>query len=134
MLTLKELLKAPKKNYMNKQQLAFFKQHLLTLKEKTQEHINQLRAELSQEGNEADTLDQAALEDERHIKLRIIERESKLLPKIDAAIQRIHNGTYGYCEETGNQIGIQRLLARPTATLSTEAKEAQETKEKHYSD
>ncbi|MBI4356784.1 MAG: RNA polymerase-binding protein DksA [Gammaproteobacteria bacterium] len=134
MLTVKELLRAPKKNYMNKEQLDFFKQHLLILKEKTQAHIDQLRQELAEEKVEADTLDQAALEDECHIKLRIIERESKLLPKIDTSLQRIENGTYGYCEETGNPIGIQRLLARPTATLSTEAKEAQETKEKHYSD
>lgn len=134
MFTVKELLRAPKKNYMNKEQLAFFKQHLLSLRTKTQEHVDQLRQELAQERVEADTLDQAALEDECHIKLRIIERETKLLPKIDAALQRIDNGTYGYCEETGNPIGLERLLARPTATLSTEAKEAQETKEKHYSE
>ena len=66
--------------------------------------------------------------------MRIIERESKLLPKIQYSLKQIKEGTYGFCEETGEPIGVERLLLRPTATLSTEAKSLSEAKERHYSD
>lgn len=134
MLTKKAILRAPQKDYMNSDQLEFFKSYLLEQKETTLQHIEQIRSELANVEVEADALDQAVIEDTRHVKLRIIERESKLLPKINDALKRIEHGTYGYCEETGNPIGVPRLLARPTATLSTEAKELQESIEQHYSD
>ena len=83
---------------------------------------------------EADENDRASLEEERWLELRIREREGKLISKIDEALHRIEDGSYGYCDETGEEIGVQRLLIRPTATLSIEAKQRRENIEKAYSD
>lgn len=131
-LTEEELLKAPEKDYMNEAQLEFFRQRLLAQRAELENDIARARSELSTNENEPDELDRASAEEERWLSLRISEREGKLLRKIDEALQRIDDGDYGYCEDTGDPIGIPRLLARPTATLSAEAKTRREQLEKTH--
>lgn len=132
MLTEEELLKASEDDYMNEEQLEFFRQRLLQARAEIEQDIERARNELSNGTNEADELDRATAEEERWLSLRISEREGKLLRKIDEALQRIEDGEYGYCEDTGDPIGIPRLLARPTATLSAEAKTRREQLEKTH--
>lgn len=132
MLTEEKLLAAPEKDYMNEEQLEFFRQRLLQARAEIEQDIERARVELSSATNEADELDRATAEEERWLSLRISEREGKLLRKIDEALQRIEDGEYGYCEDTGEPIGIPRLLARPTATLSAEAKTRREQLEKTH--
>ena len=134
MLTEEKLRKMPAKEYMNKEQLEFFEQRLLDLRQQTEAHIEEVKQQLAHYEFEPDDNDRASLEEERATMLRIIERESKLLPKIVYSLKQIKEGHYGFCEETGEPIGIERLLLRPTATLSTEAKSLSEAKERHYSD
>jgi len=129
-LTEEDLLNAPEEEYMNAQQLEFFRERLMAQREEIENDIARARNELSNGENEPDELDRASAEEERWLSLRISEREGKLLRKIDEAIQRIDDGDYGYCEDTGDPIGIPRLLARPTATLSAEAKTRREQLEK----
>ncbi|MEY3042617.1 MAG: hypothetical protein RLZZ174_1699 [Pseudomonadota bacterium] len=134
MLTEKQIRRAPKKDYMNEEQLAFFKQLLVDLKRQTISHIEEARQRLADANRETDELDRALTEEENRLRLRIADRESKLLPKIDEALKRIEEGEYGWCEETGEPIGIERLLLRPTATLCAEAKARQERLERNYRD
>lgn len=134
MLTEKQIKRAPKKDYMNAEQLAFFKQRLLELKQETIGHIEEARARLADAQRETDELDRALNEEENRLRLRIADRESKLLPKIDEALKRIEDGSYGWCEETGEPIGVDRLLLRPTATLCAEAKARQERLERNFRD
>lgn len=134
MLTEKQIRRAPKKDYMNEAQLEFFKNHLLELKRETIAHIDEARQRLADANRETDELDRALTEEENRLRLRIADRESKLLPKIDEALKRIEGGDYGWCEETGEPIGIERLLLRPTATLCAEAKARQERLERNYRD
>jgi DnaK suppressor protein len=134
MLTEKQIRRAPKKDYMNEAQLEFFKNHLLELKRETISHIDEARERLADANRETDELDRALTEEENRLRLRIADRESKLLPKIDEALKRIEEGEYGWCEETGEPIGIERLLLRPTATLCAEAKARQERLERNYRD
>jgi len=131
-LTEEELLKASEDDYMNDEQLEFFRQRLLAQRADIENDIARARNELSTGENEPDELDRASAEEERWLSLRISEREGKLLRKIDDALQRIEDGEYGYCEDTGDPIGIPRLLARPTATLSAEAKTRREQLEKTH--
>jgi len=131
-LTEDEILKAPEDDYMNDEQLEFFRQLLLEQRQEIENDIARARTELSSGENEPDELDRASAEEERWLSLRISEREGKLLRKIDAALQRIEDGEYGFCEDTGDPIGIPRLLARPTATLSAEAKTRREQLEKTH--
>lgn len=133
-LTEVKIRRMPKKDYMNEKQLAFFKQRLLELETQTEAHIEQMRVDLGKEEREIDENVQASLEENRALILRIINRESKLLPKIHYSLQKIAEGSYGYCEDTGEPIGIERLLLRPTARLSVTAKNYQEEKEREYSD
>ncbi|PIQ43049.1 MAG: RNA polymerase-binding protein DksA [Gammaproteobacteria bacterium CG11_big_fil_rev_8_21_14_0_20_46_22] len=121
-------------DYMNTAQLDFFKRMLINLKATTETHIEEVRRELMEEERNADANDIASQEEARSMKLRIVDRETKLIPKILLALRRIEDGSYGYCEETGEEIGIRRLLLRPTATLSIDAKSFQEEKEKLYFD
>jgi len=132
MLTEEELLASSEDEYMNEEQLEFFRQRLLQARAEIEQDIERARNELSNGTNEADELDRATAEEERWLSLRISEREGKLLRKIDEALQRIDDGEYGYCEDTGDPIGIPRLLARPTATLSAEAKTRREQLEKTH--
>jgi DnaK suppressor protein len=132
MLTLDEIRKASEDDYMNEQQLEFFRHLLMTLRDETVSHIREAKSSLANNEREADVLDQAIAEEDNRLRLRIADRESKLLPKIDSALKRIANGTYGYCIETGEPIGVERLLLRPTATLCAEEKARQEQMEKNY--
>ncbi len=122
-----------KEEYMNANQLDYFKQKLLTwradLIAESQETINNLKEENWQE---PDLSDRASLETEAGVELRTRNRYLKLIGKIDAALRRIDDKTYGYCEETGDPIGLKRLEARPIATMTIEAQERHEKMEKQY--
>jgi DnaK suppressor protein len=127
-----ELLKQPKADYMNKQQLAFFKHRLLTLQSQLRENAGATTEHLREIAVAPDPADRATLEEEHALELRTRDRERKLLKKVESALERIADNSYGYCEETGEPIGIPRLLARPTATLTIEAQERRELKQKLY--
>lgn len=123
--------------YMNPRQLAYFRQRLLdwrsSLLEEAQTTINAMRGE--GEGRDVgDEADRANQEADNILELRTRDRYRKLLPKIDAALKRIEEGDYGYCEETGEPIGLKRLEARPVATLSVEAQELREKVQSRYRD
>lgn len=120
--------------FMNSLQLAYFRKKLLNWKKQLlaemQETIEHMPGTLAA----ADTIDVACSVVSQSIELRTRDRERKLIHKIDEALQRIEEGTYGYCEETGEPISLKRLEARPIATLSLEAQERHERKEKEYSE
>ncbi len=132
MLTEKQLLRAPRKDYMNSEQLEFFRQRLLDLHKELGVRLGRAKAELSEEHRECDELDRASVEEDINLKVRALNRDSKLLPKIEEALRRIEDGSYGYCEATGAPIGIERLLLRPTAAFSAEEKNRQEAIEQAY--
>lgn len=121
--------------FMNPRQKEYFRQKLLKWKEdillEGKETLKNLQNETSQH---PDMADRASDETDRSIELRTRDRQRKLIAKIDAALKRIDDGTYGYCEETGEPIGLRRLDARPVATLSIEAQERHERREKVYRD
>jgi DnaK suppressor protein len=131
-LTEAELLKAPKSEYMNAAQLRFFKDRLLELQKELRDNAGATTEHLRELSFAPDPADRATLEEEHALELRTRDRERKLLKKIDQSLARIEDGSYGFCEETGEPIGLQRLLARPTATLSIEAQERREMKQKLY--
>lgn len=133
LLSDEELLSAPEDDYMNENQLETFKRKLQQMLTGAEQRINELQTELFAISNrEPDENDLATVEEERRMTLRMLDRETKLVSKIHASLKSIGDGSYGYCEETGKPIGIARLLARPTATLSTEAKMDQEKIERIY--
>jgi DnaK suppressor protein len=121
--------------FMNDEQKAYFRQKLLRWKDdilrESRETIQHLQTENE---NHPDIADRASSETDRSIELRARDRQRKLIAKIDAALARIDDGTYGYCEETGEPISIRRLEARPIATLSIEAQERHERRERVYRD
>jgi DnaK suppressor protein len=117
---------------MSAEQLAFFRDRLVVTQRELLEKATVTSEHLREHELEADPTDQATIEEEYALELRARDRERKLLKKIDEALRRIDEGTYGYCEETGEPIGIARLLARPTATLSIEAQSRREQKQKLY--
>jgi RNA polymerase-binding transcription factor len=131
-LTEAELLRAPASQYMSAEQLAFFRERLIATQKELLEKADLTSERLREHELEADPTDQATIEEEYALELRARDRERKLLKKIDEALRRIDEGSYGYCEETGEPIGIPRLLARPTATLSIEAQSRREQKQKLY--
>ncbi len=131
-LTEAELLKMPKSEYMNGAQLRFFRDRLVALQKELRDNAGATTEHLRELSFAPDPADRATLEEEHALELRTRDRERKLLKKIDQALARIDDGSYGYCEETGEAIGIQRLLARPTATLTIEAQERREMKQKLY--
>jgi DnaK suppressor protein len=122
-----------KEEYMNPSQLEYFKQKLLSwrdsLIEESRETIDHLKEE---NWHESDIADRASLETEAGVELRTRNRYLKLISKIDSGLRRIEDGSYGFCEETGEPIGLKRLEARPVATLSIEAQERHEKMEKQY--
>jgi DnaK suppressor protein len=119
--------------YMNDEQCEYFRRKLLSWREEILRGSNETLRQLKEEDNRlADMSDWASFETERSFQLRARDRERKLLSKIAAALQRIEDGTYGYCEETQEPIGLQRLEARPIATLSIEAQERHERREKVF--
>jgi DnaK suppressor protein len=130
-----EVLAMPDGEYMNEKQLAFFRLKLLQLKQdilnsagETTEHLREDTVIVP------DPADRATIEEEHALELRTRDRERKLLKKIEQSIARIDAGDYGYCDETGEPIGVGRLLARPTATLSLEAQQRRELKQKMFGD
>ena len=127
-----EIIKMPKAEYMSAVQLKFFRERLLQLQKELRDNAGATTEHLRELSFAPDPADRATLEEEHALELRTRDRERKLLKKIDQSLARIEDGTYGYCEETGEPIGIQRLLARPTATLSIEAQERREMKQKLY--
>ena len=131
-MTKEEILSQSQGEYMNAAQLDFFRKLLADNKKELQDKIDHVRSDLGEMQHNNDELDRASMEEETMLKLRIIERETKLIHKIDQSLLRIESGEYGYCEATGEPIGIPRLLARPTATLCAEEKNRQEVMEKYY--
>lgn len=134
MLTEQQLIAAPEEDYMNEEQVEYFRHLLTEMAAEIRQQIETSRKELQTMQYEADELDKAALEEERRLQLRFLDRQSKLLPKIGEAIKRLDTGEFGYCEVTGEPIGVRRLLARPTATLCAEEKMRQERKEQNFRD
>jgi DnaK suppressor protein len=133
-LSEEDLLKAPEKDYMNEAQLAFFRQRLTELRDQLLQNADDTGEHLRENEITTDPSDRATLEEEYTLELRTRDRERKLLKKVEKSIKMIDDGSYGYCEETGEPIGIPRLLARPTATLSLEAQERRERVQKLYGD
>jgi len=133
-LTEEDLVKAPDKDYMNEAQLAFFRQRLTELRDQLLQNADDTGEHLRENEITTDPSDRATLEEEYTLELRTRDRERKLLKKVEKSIKLIDDGSYGYCEETGEPIGIPRLLARPTATLSLEAQERRERVQKLYGD
>lgn len=133
-LTEEQLLKMPEADYMNEAQLAFFKQRLQQMEREILQNADETTEHLRETVIVPDPADRATIEEEHALELRTRDRERKLLKKVQQAITRIESGDYGWCEETGDPIGIPRLLARPTATLSLEAQQRRELKQKMYGD
>jgi DnaK suppressor protein len=131
-LTEAELRRAPVSQYMSAPQLAFFRERLLAMQHELLENAGVTSERLREHELEPDPTDQATIEEEYALELRTRDRERKLMKKIEQALRRIDDATYGWCEETGEPIGIPRLLARPTATLSIEAQARRELKQKLY--
>ena len=119
-------------DYMNEAHLAFFKARLTQMREELLSNANATSQHLQEQENISDPADRATLEEEYALELRTRDRERKLLMKIDATLRKIDDGSYGYCEDTGEPIGLKRLLARPTASLSVEAQERRERLKKQY--
>ncbi|MGV3552634.1 RNA polymerase-binding protein DksA [Rhizobium sp.] len=121
--------------FMNSRQRAYFRSKLVAWKNEILREARETLDHLAEESaNHPDLADRASSETDRAIELRARDRQRKLISKIDAAMQRIEDGTYGYCEETGEPISLKRLAARPIATLSIEAQERHERREKVYRD
>ena len=134
LLTEQEVLAMSDKDYMNDKMLEFFK-HRLSVREKELQH----NADKTTENLRATTVvpdpaDRATIEEEHALELRTRDRERKLLKKVQAALKRIEDGEYGWCEETGEPIGAARLLARPTATLALDAQQRRDIKQKMVGD
>lgn len=132
LLTKEQMLAAPEEDYMNAEQLAFFKQLLFELHESTLERVREAKEHMSSSFDSSDVSDRATWEEQANLSLRIVDREQKLLPKIQQALERIRCEEFGYCMESGEPIGIARLIARPTAEYSAEVKAIKEIKEQSY--
>ena len=127
-----ELLRMPVKDYMNEAQLGFFRSMLVSLREELMSNAGETSEHLRETPSVPDPADRATIEEEHALELRTRDRERKLMKKIEQSLARIEAGDYGYCDETGEPIGLKRLLARPTATLSIEAQQRREMKQKMY--
>ena len=134
LLTVEELVAMPESEYMNDAQLAFFRNRLQELEGEILANAGATTENLRETQLAPDPADRATIEEEHALELRTRDRERKLLKKVQYSLQLIEDGEYGWCEETGEPIGIQRLLARPTATLSLEAQERREKRQKLYGD
>jgi DnaK suppressor protein len=132
--TEEQLLRMPESEYMNDDQLAFFKYRLQQMERELLSNADETTEHLRETVIVPDPADRATIEEEHALELRTRDRERKLLKKVQSALQRIDSGEYGFCEETGDPIGIPRLLARPTATLSLEAQQRREMKQRLFGD
>ena len=131
---LKKYIPNEKEKYMNTKQKAYFKTRLTEWKKEIIESNNKslYLSDVDHEISSPDIIDQASSQTEKTVEMRTLNRQRKLITKIDQAIEKIKNDTYGYCDETGEPIGIKRLIARPIATLSIEAQEKHERNEKIF--
>ena len=130
----KKYIPNEKEKYMNAKQQAYFKARLVKWKNEIIESNNKsvYLKDVDHEISSPDIIDQASSQTEKKVEMRTLNRQIKLLSKINLAINKIKNNTYGYCEETSEPIGIKRLMARPIATLSIEAQEKHERNEKIF--
>ncbi len=133
-LTDEQILKMDESEYMNEAQLAFFKVRLQQLEKDLLKNADETTEHLRETVLVPDPADRATIEEEHALELRTRDRERKLLKKVQQSIAMIDSGDYGWCEETGEPIGVARLLARPTANLSLEAQQRRELKQKLYGD
>jgi DnaK suppressor protein len=134
-LTVDELLAMPDSEYMNEKQLEFFRAQLQKQKDDLLSNAGETTEHLREDTTIVpDPADRATIEEEHALELRTRDRERKLLKKIAQSLARLDSGDYGYCDETGEPIGLARLLARPTATLSLEAQQRRELKQKMFGD
>ncbi len=134
-LTGAELLAMPDAEYRNEKQIDFFRARLQQQKDDLLSNAGETTEHLREDTSIVpDPADRATIEEEHALELRTRDRERKLLKKIAQSLGRLENGDYGYCDETGEPIGLQRLLARPTATLSLEAQQRRELKQKMFGD
>lgn len=129
-----ELLEIPESAYMNPCQLAFFKNRLLAMRQAVMQSAQAMVTDLREAEHVADPSDRATLEEEYLRTLRVRDRERKLLERIERALARIETGGYGFCEDSGEPIGLARLLARPTARLSLDAQKSREHYKSLYED
>ena len=134
LITEAALLKMTEDEYMSGQQLAFFRAKLRQLEDDILANAGATTLNLRETQFVPDPADRATIEEEHALELRTRDRERKLLKKVQQSLTRIESGDYGWCEETGEPIGIPRLLARPTASLSLEAQQRRELKQKLYGD
>ena len=132
LLTEAQILKMSEKDYMNEAQRAFFKTRLQQLEKDLIKNEGETTEHLRETTLVPDPADRATIEEEHALELRTRDRERKLLKKVQQSIASIDTGEYGWCVETGEPIGLQRLMARPTATLSLEAQQRRELKQKLY--
>lgn len=134
-LTEPELLAMPDSEYMNDKQVDFFRARLQALKDDLLSNAGETTEHLREDTSIVpDPADRATIEEEHALELRTRDRERKLLKKISQSLSRLDSGEYGFCDETGEPIGLARLLARPTATLSLEAQQRRELKQKMFGD
>jgi DnaK suppressor protein len=129
-----ELLRMPESEYMSERQLGFFRDRLRQLEQEILSNAGATTEHLRETQFVPDPADRATIEEEHALELRTRDRERKLLKKVQQSIARIDAGEYGWCDETGEPIGLRRLLARPTATLSLEAQERREMRQKMFGD
>ena len=133
-LTEAEVLAQPESEYMSKEQLAFFKEKLVELRGQILHNATDTGEHLRDNEVATDPSDRATQEEEYTLELRTRDRERKLLKKVDKVIRMVDDGSFGWCEETGEPIGLARLIARPTATLAIEAQERRERMQKLFGD
>lgn len=130
-----EIMAMPDSEYMNEKQLDFFRGRLQEQKDALLSNAGETTEHLREDTSIVpDPADRATIEEEHALELRTRDRERKLLKKISQSLMRIENGEYGFCDETGEPIGLGRLIARPTATLSLEAQQRRELKQKMFGD
>ena len=129
-----ELLAQPASEYMSTAQLDFFRRRLQALEAELRARAGETTEHLRETVLVPDPADRATIEEEHSLELRTRDRERKLIKKVQQAMALIESGEYGYCEETGEPIGLQRLLARPTATLSVEAQQRREMRQQQFGD
>jgi DnaK suppressor protein len=132
LLTTEQILAASEKDYMNEDQLFFFNNLLLELYESTLARAEEAKKQISPPSDLSDVSDRGTWEEQSGIVLRIFEREQKLLPKIKQSLARIYNHSFGYCLESGEPIGIPRLLVRPITEYCAEVKAIKEIKDNNY--
>ena len=134
LMTEAELLAAPADEYMSPAQLAFFRQRLQDEEAALRGAAEETTHHLQDNAAEPDPNDRASAEEEHTLELRVRDRERKLLTKVQASLRQIEDGSYGFCKDTDEPIGLKRLLARPTANLSVEAQERREQMKKQFAD